>query len=93
MTVDRAGHVLKNAGGQRVKSKLEKLSFAGELGGSKLDLGNMFVVFVTTVDVAAKPAWRHKQKWVTEGSTETRVSPSPSPSPSPSRIRSVGLLG
>jgi hypothetical protein len=72
MTVDRAGHVLKNAGGQRVKTKFEKL-FAGELGVGKLDLGNMFVVFVTTADVAAKPAWRHKQKWVTEDNTETRV--------------------
>jgi hypothetical protein len=40
--------------------KLEKL-FAGELGGSKIDLGNMSVVFVTTADVAAKPAWRHKR--------------------------------
>jgi hypothetical protein len=72
MTVDKAGHVLKNAGGQRVKAKFEEL-FRGELGGGKLDLGSMFVVFVTTADVAAEPAWRHKQKWVTKGNTETRV--------------------
>jgi hypothetical protein len=72
VTVHWAGHVLKNAGGQRVKTKFDKL-FAGELGGGKLDLGNMLVVFVTTADVAAKAAWRHKQKWVTEGNTETRV--------------------
>jgi hypothetical protein len=72
MTVDKAGHVLKNAGGQRVKAKFEEL-FRGELGGGKLDLGSMFVVFVTTADVAAKPAWRHKHKWVTKGNTETRV--------------------
>jgi hypothetical protein len=72
MTVDKAGHVLKNAGGQRVKAKFEEL-FRGELDGGKLDLGSMFVVFVTTADVATKPAWRHKQKWVTKGNTETRV--------------------
>jgi hypothetical protein len=72
MTVEKAGHVLKNPGGQRVKAKFEKL-FRGELGGGKLDLGNMFVVFVTTADVAAAPAWKQKQKWVTGGSTETLV--------------------
>jgi hypothetical protein len=72
MTVDKAGHVLKNAGGQRVKTKFEKL-FAGKLDGGKLDLGNMFVVFVTTADVAAAPAWKQKQKWVTGGNTDTPV--------------------
>ncbi len=34
MTVDKAGHVLKNPGGQRIKAKFEKL-FRGELGGGQ----------------------------------------------------------
>jgi hypothetical protein len=53
-------------------TKFEEL-FRGELGGGKVDLGNMFVVFVTTADVAAAPAWKQKQKWVTRDNTETRA--------------------
>jgi hypothetical protein len=73
MTVNAGGHVLKNAGGQRVKRKFEEL-FEAKLGSSgKLDLDDMFVVFVTTAAVASKPAWKTKQKWLTQENKVTKV--------------------
>jgi hypothetical protein len=73
MTVNADGHVLKNAGGQRVKRKFEELFRAKLSSSGKLDLDDMFVVFVTTAAVASKPAWKTKQKWLTQENKVTKV--------------------
>lgn len=69
-TVAERGHELKFAGGDRVRKKFKEL-FPTELKGKHLKHENMYIVFVTTAAVAAKPAWKKRQPWKTQAGVVT----------------------
>ena len=62
MTVSTTGHDLNLAGGRLIRQKFKDL-FALD----KVDLANMYIIFVTTKQV--EPSFRVKQAWKTQDNT------------------------